>query len=208
MTDIPCFLAGDYGNGTFGVKTSIGLNDVTVLADDNDPDKRSFNSQWTNLCKIKLIGSVSTPWEAFQQRTMTFNNGYYANSTSGWRQTQIAEVPTGLSYIPIWEDRIYDPANKIFYDDYLYGSNPSGYPGSSNSGGRSYFAGLTTSPANTLFLTPWANTAAGVPVSTTASYTDGSTSPPYPAYPTPPAKPSVEPAAVCVIYANKLGDLS
>lgn len=93
MTLIPRLRLGNYGNGTIGLKASLPGFDVTVLADDNDGDKRSFNSQWTDITKVALIG--------------------YVNATS----IGTYNVPHGLGYMPHFNAHVYAPASKQFADD-------------------------------------------------------------------------------------------
>lgn len=52
-------LIGAYGNGQQGIKCSLPGFDVSVLADDDDSERRSFNSNWTNLVKMAQAGIVS-----------------------------------------------------------------------------------------------------------------------------------------------------
>ena len=217
MARIPRFYAGPYGDGTFGLKTSRSGFDVKVLADDSDVMKRSFNSQWAGLCKIKILGSASAVWTQYQLAIpfQQFNSGgitySFNTSRSGWRSTDPVLVPTGLNYIPIWESRILDRTNKLVYDDYVYVTSTSSTPQSSSSGGRSYHSGPSTSPANTLFFLPARSTP-----QTSDVYNDNNSAtwrtfadppqpqPPYPAYP---PMPTIEtPALAYLIYGNKLGD--
>lgn len=205
---VPRLLLGNYGEGTFGIKTSTPGHDVTVLADDNNVLKRSFNSEWTNLCKIKLIGVATTPW--FQYQAQVYGYDPYAGRTtmsaqSGWRTNTTTQVPTGLSYIPIWEDRCYETSTKTFYDDDLRAFDN----GSSYSGARSYFSGPTMTPANTLTFTPWRSNLRSLDVYNENSRYPGPVNDQwFPAYPAYPPMPTHAPAIVYVVYANKIGDVS
>lgn len=219
MARRPRILLGNFGNGTFGMKTSTSEFDVTVLADDNDPVKRSFNSQWPNIAKLKMIGVARSEWTQYQYQTPVYNQWSEGSTTwaqsasiSAWQQVSPVAVPTGLTGIPIWEERIFDPATGAIYDDFLYSyAGPSGYP-SSYSGARSFHSGPATSPANTLFFTPYlqnpnAAMVANVAVSARFPAFSGPYIPPPP-YPAFPPKPSAIIASVYVVYANPMGVVS
>lgn len=206
MARNPRFYAGPYGDGTIGLKTSLPGFNVKVLADDNDVTKRSFNSQWPSLCKIKLIGSAMGDWSQYQSQGGIFSppNGTRYYSQSGWMFSDPVQVPTGLTYVPVWEERQYKPATKEIFDDNLVISSSSSTI-SSYSGARSYFSGPSTTPANTIFFTPWTGDPASAPVANENSFFS-STFVGYPAYPAYPAKPSYRPYCLYVVYSNKMGD--
>lgn len=232
MARVPSIRLGNYGNGTIGLKCSISPHDVTVLADDNNTERRSFNSEWTNLCKVKLIGTATPIWVPYQERFQSRDGGvgglynWRSWSISGWRAVP-AEVPTGLSYMPIWEERLYDFVARRIYDDFVY-PGTSGATGSA-SGARSYFSGPGKAPANTIFFEPFLNApiiaspsaqfetlvnssmigefvvrnpGSNVNVAEPAEY------PPYPPYPAYPAEPVQTLRSIYVVYSNKLGDIS
>lgn len=214
MAPVPSIRIGNYGNGAFGVKTSIAPYDVTVLADDNDATKRSFNSEWPSICKIKIIGVASSEWTPYQAQGGVYvgpPQGSKSYSHSGWEQVTPILVPTGVPHIPVWEERVYDPANSIVYDDFIHGfTGTTGYP-TSYSGARSYHSGPSTSPANTIFFTPFV----GVPnvdavYNENAIYWNPASQgfPGYPAYPAYPAKPTFRPSSVYIIYSNPMGWVS
>ncbi|MGL5166627.1 MAG: hypothetical protein ACRC9K_12140 [Afipia sp.] len=209
-------LIGNYGdNITHGVKSSLPGFDVRVTAGDNDVTKRSFNSQWPNLCKLKIIGAASSEWTQYQLETYDQQNiggilYFWAVRQSGWQQVTPVQVPTGLSYIPIWEERVFDTVGGYFYDDYV-NITSSANAQNSYSGARSYHSGPATAPANTLFFTPYL----GVPTSVgvynenrSAPWRIGDPQQPFPAYPAYPAKPAYRPTSAYVIYFNRMGDVS
>ena len=100
----PRFFIGNY-NGAFGLKTATLGNDVTNTTYDNDENKRSFNSQWSNLTKVSQISSILIP-----------SDGTWSN---------FALSPT-LGYTPFFEMRVYDPSVRQIFDDYQYNST-TGY---------------------------------------------------------------------------------
>lgn len=200
---------GPYGyGGITGVKTSLYPNDVNDTAFDDSSEHRSFNSNWTNLSKLKIIGSAQGTWTPFQrQRLVTTTNGFgdfFNNywSDNGWQMVAIG-VPTGLTYIPIWEERIYDPTTKTFYDDNLVQLSGA------FSGARSYFSGPGLSP-NILWFAPWEPyfpTENVVVNSASTQVMNGTGS--YPPYPAPPAKPADYPLRCAyMVYADRLGDVA
>ncbi len=218
MALVPRIRFGNYGNGVYGLKTSPPGYDVTVLADDNDPVKRSLNSEWPSICKIKIIGAASSEWTQFQTQGagqyIPNSPTYYSYSISGWQQVTPVQVPTGLPHIPVWEERVLDTVNDLFYDDFLYASTG---PNNTNSysGARSYHSGPTTAPANTIFFTPYSGVpnAASVSAQNNLIYnidpgSGNNQFPGYPAYPAYPPKPTFRPTLVYVILNNKMGDVS
>lgn len=240
MVRVPSIRLGNYGNGTIGLKCSISPYDVTDLADDNNTERRSFNSEWTNLGKVKLIGTAVPTWVPFQERIQNRSGGFdnlwtwRSNSTSGWRAYPV-QVPTGLTQMPIWEERIYDAAAKRIYDDFVYPGTSGA--SSSFSGARSYFAGPGKIPTNTIFFEPFISTpffddegpsaivdengnlfartvdADGNAVvqvtSTNVNFMEPAEYPPYPPYPAFPAQPATPTVrSIYVIYSNPLGDIS
>lgn len=241
MSKIPRILAGNYGagSGVRGIKTSYAGYDVTVRADDQDTTRRSFNSEWSSLCKVKIIGAATQVYVPYQARDVVYQvsnasgyNIYYTTSRSmtGWQLLPI-EVLTGLNYMPVWEERCYEPdsgliwddrAKVSFSDDYLwvYGIGYAHYYGDHCfSGARSWFAGPGAPTANTINLEPWdRNSLVGqaIPsqlVVNTNANTDlsegGYPAPRYPGYPTAPPYPSTAiPYCAYAIYTNKLGDIS
>lgn len=211
MALIPRILGGNYGDGTFGIKTSLPGYDVSVLADDNDVTKRSFNSQWTNLAKIKIIGVAVAEWVQYQEQGGYTDppNGTRLFSNSGWRVASPIIVPTGLSYIPVWEERLFDPGVGYFYDDHVVVTTPNSGQ-ASQSGGRSYHSGPAISPANSLFISPHIANENYAPVINSNYYFWNPIGdfPGYPAYPEYPAKPTKSLASAYVIYSNKMGDVT
>lgn len=206
MALIPRLLAGNYGNGVFGLKASLQGYDVTALADDNDVTKRSFNSEWPGLCKLKILGAAASEWTAYQLQSAS-GPPYYSISQSGWRQETPVIVPTGLSYVPIWEERVYDGG--YFYDDYIYTGGSNVNAQSAFSGARSYHSGPTTSPANSIFFTPYSAVPNVAPVfnQNAMPYDPVKPFPGYPGFPAYPPKPTYRPALLYVIYSTKLGDV-
>lgn len=216
MTDIPRVLFGDDGEGTFVVKCSTPGNDVRNLADDFDGQKRSFNSQWPNIAKIKLLGTASCGWTITYSQTL---NMFAVGSTTYAQRGSVTSlvpvriaVPTGLTYIPAWEERIYSSVNRYIYDDYCYASvAPVSGIQSALSGGRSYHSGPSTTPASTIFLEPFTNTYNNGQVQNiawSAAYPAfGGSAPPWPPYPSVPI-PGDPPASVYVVYSNKMGDVA
>jgi hypothetical protein len=89
---------GAYGDGHYGLKIALPGYDVTTTVDDNDSNKRSFNSQWSVLTKVSQIGIASA------------NFG-----------TTVPISPS-LGYTPFVEGRISDSGGTVFYDDYCNGS--------------------------------------------------------------------------------------
>lgn len=209
MALVPRIRVGNYGNGVFGVKTSLPGFDVTVLADDNDVTKRSFNSEWASICNIKIIGAASSEWTQSSTQGSEFiaGTGFKDYSRSSWVNNTPVNVATGLAYISVWEERILQTVNDEFYDDYLV---PGPGNVSSGSGGRSCHAGPGISPANTIFFRPFDNNPDSAGVTTENATFRGGSAPftGYPAYPAYPPKPSYRPTCVYVIYSNKLGDVS
>lgn len=216
MALIPRTLLGPYGNGIYGIKTSLEGYDVTVLDDDNDITRRSFNSEWTDVCNIKMIGAAASEWTQYQnQASGQFQPNtpyYYVASYSGWQQVTPVPIPTGLSYIPIWEERVLVNGQYI-YDDYIYPSTGIQYQ--AYSGARSYHSGPNTSPANTLWAIPYNGVPGYSPVQnqnqTVYEIDVGSgnpQAPPYPPYPAYPPKPTNRPVVIYVVYTNKLGDVT
>lgn len=208
MALIPRLLIGNYGdNIKFGLKTSLPGFDVTVSADDNDSQKRSFNSDWTNLGKLKIIGIATSEWSQYQSQGGIVEppNGTRLYSISGWQQSTPVAVPTGLSDIPIWEERVLNSSGEV-YDDYLYASSGSNSQGT-YSGARSYHSGPATTPANTIFMTPYAGVPNVAPVyNENYFYWNPVTPfPGYPGYPAYPAMPTYKPSLAYVIYANPMG---
>ena len=162
MTLRPRFLAGNYGNGIQGLKTSLPGYDVTVLADDNNVERRSFNSEWPQLARLKIAGFAAGVWTQQQWRDQaSFNpvTGQYqfSRSWSAWAMRTPIQVATGLTYMPVWEERLYEPALSKVYDDYVYPNVTS--TTASYSGARSYFSGPGLSPANTIWFEPFSNVA-------------------------------------------------
>lgn len=114
----PRIFLGDYGDGYNGLKTSIYGNDVTVRADDFDATKRSFNSEWVDLTKIKMVGVVSSTPIPYQYHT--YNTGGGAAILEQWYQGyywQLPVIPLPMNYFPLWEERGYNSTSKIFLDD-------------------------------------------------------------------------------------------
>lgn len=106
MTVTPRFFMGKYGqSNAMGLKTSLSTYDVTDTAGDNDPGKRSFNSQWTDLVGINQAGTIS-------------------NLTTGTNQVLLSPA---IAYIPFFEVRPYDSASGIVYDDRYWYETTSGY---------------------------------------------------------------------------------
>lgn len=215
MSLIPRVKGGNYGNGTFGIKASTPGYDVTILADDNDPIKRSFNSQWPSLAKLKVVGVGLAVWTQKQYQTInqySIGSTVYAErwSVSSWVMETPIQIPTGMSAIPIWEERLFDIDSSTFYDDHVFVAGSP--PNQSSSGGRSYHSGPTDIPANTIFLTPYiANEkyAEVANINKSAPYPAfGGSAPPYPSYPAYPAKPSTKIACAYSIYSNALGVVS
>lgn len=215
MALVPRIRLGNYGNGVFGLKTSLPGYDVTVLADDNDVTKRSFNSEWPGLAKLKILGVAESSWTQYQaQGRNQYSSGSttysYNFSQSGWEQATPILVPTGLSFIPIWEERIFDKDNKLFYDDYVYTTSNANQIGSA-SGGRSYHSG-PADPANNIFLLPYRNSLSATQVynqNNSAIWRTFADPPqPYPSYPAYPAQPTNKPAMAYLIYGNKIGDVT
>jgi hypothetical protein len=87
-------LIGDYGNGTVGLKTSLPGYDVSVLADDSNPDRRSFNSEWTNILYTAQIGVVA-----------------------GVTVSNVTIPINDLGFIPFYDVRCYEIDGPAFYDD-------------------------------------------------------------------------------------------
>ena len=218
MALIPRVLGGNYGDGTFGIKTSLPGYDVSVLADDNDVTKRSFNSQWTNLAKIRVIGIAAGEWVDQQYQSYnqyTIGSTIYGErwSVSGWSIINPVIIPTGLTYIPIWEERLYDVDTGYFYDDNVnVVTNTPNQTQNSQSGGRSYHSGPSTTPANSIFVSPHQSNQNYAPVENinkSAPYPAfGGSPPPYPAYPSSPPKPTKIISSAYVIYSNKMGDVT
>ena len=217
MTRVAPLRFGDYGNGTIGVKTSLLPHDVLILADDSDITKRSFNSEWTNLCKIKMIGSIQTEWTTFQRQgfeTEWIGDKNYGRFTaqSGWQQVTPAGVPHGLTFIPIWEERVYDPVNGLIWDDSLYYYSNFSILGSF-SGARSYHSGPSTLPANTLWFMPFEYVAGygevyNQNVGPWKWVADPGPPPAMPGYPGYPVKPTYKPTSVYLVYSNSMGTVS
>lgn len=210
---IPRILAGNYGNSVVGLKASLQGHDVTVLADDNDVTKRSFNSEWPGLGKLKIVGVAASEWTQYEVQSIGqyYAGGilyFYTYSARGWRQETPVPLPTGLNYIPVWEERVYDSG--YIYDDFLFITSNANAE-STASGARSYHSGPSTAPANTIFLTPYVSVPGVEAVSnqnTSAIVQIGQPLPPYPAYPVYPPKPTYRPALAFVIYSTRLGDVT
>lgn len=215
MRGLPSFRIGNYGDGTIGFKTATPGNDVLIRADDDDVTKRSFNSEWTNILKIKSIGIVQAVAQQWQSSTVANSVFYWY---SGWKWV-LPQVPTGLTYIPIWEERGYDSATKTFYDDDSGVANSHVYTGA-----RSWFvpadttvdmsrrmafnspAGADFYPSNTLVFDPNFRRSAN-PGLAGLSYNGNVYAgqpgqyigyPPFPATPAPSAK------AAYVLYSNSI----
>ena len=148
MTTQPAIHLGDYGDGTIGLKTSLHGYDVTVRGDDDDVTKRSFNSEWVGLLKVRSVGAVSSTPVPYQWHQY---NTWGSTITQIWRSGfywQLPVVPLPFDYIPIWEERCFNPTTKTFFDD---DANPAadsaGYPPYYNtwSGGRSWITTQSTS---------------------------------------------------------------
>lgn len=205
-------IMGDYaaGDGVFGIKCSLAGYDVSVRADDQDVTKRSFNSEWTSLCKIKVIGVAQSEWTQYQTQGGILQppNGTRVFSISGWQQVTPVIIPHGFSYIPIWEERLYDPTTKTIWDDYLYPFAQSTNE-ASFSGARSYHSGPSTSPQDAIFMTPWTGRPGfdSVHNENYFFWNPVTTFPGYPAYPAYPTKPTIKPAQIYVIYNNQLGTM-
>lgn len=197
MSECATYL-GNYGNGTIGLKTSIPGWDVRDLSQDDNSNARSFNSNWSNLVKIKTIGVAQGTTTPVQ--TQRPGVGSPAARTSGWGWVPAA-VATGLNYIPMWEERVYDQASRIFYDDKLFDFGNSTV--NNFSGSRSYFSGPGL-PPNIVWFEPWMGSLVQTPAVTTAFGPDPNTYPPFPPFPPQP----VSPVCAYIIYANKLGDVS
>lgn len=195
MSECSTYL-GNYGDpaGTIGLKTSIPGFDARDLSGDNDSNKRSFNSNWTNLVKVRLIGVAQGT--SHQVQTHRPQGAGQEEWTSGWDWTPAA-VATGLTYIPMWEERVYDQGNKIFYDDKLF--DFGGVNVNNLSGARSYFSGPGLSP-NIIWFEPWM----GSPVQSPPVNRNVGAGKGFPAYPPQP----VSPICVYIIYSNKLGDVA
>jgi len=184
---------GNYGDpaGTIGLKTSLPGFDARDLSGDNDSNKRSFNSNWSNLVKLKILGvaqGTSAPVQTHRPQ-----GAGQEQWTSGWSWVPAA-VPTGLTFIPMWEERVYNQASKIFNDDLLF--TYSGSIVTNLSGARSYFSGPGLSP-NIVWFEPWMGSPVEAPPVNT-SFTG------FPAFPSQP----VSPTCAYAIYSNKLGDPS
>lgn len=144
MTAQPAIHLGDYGDGTVGLKTSLPGYDVTVRGDDNDVEKRSFNSEWADLLKVRAFGVVSsTPKKQEWYCYNSFDPGAgtpFVDET--WNQSwywSLPIVPLPVDYIPLWEERIYDPTTKLFYDDDCLSTSARDW-----SGGRSWITAQAT----------------------------------------------------------------
>lgn len=217
MAVIPRSLFGRFGGGSsvIGVKTSLIGYDVTVLADDNDTTKRSFNSEWLNMCKLKSIGFAQTQWTTFSLVGIDFifvSGIQYFQKVNrfGWEQVTPTYVATGLTAIPIWEERTYSLANKIFDDDKLVPYSNSNSTGSS-SGGRSFHVGPSQSPANSLGFRPFDGDANAVQIynqNVSVYYRSSDPIPPDPPTPALPTLPTYKPTSVFVIYSNTMGVVS
>ena len=209
-------LGGPYGDGTYGLKCSRPGYDVLDLAGDNDIVKRSYNSQWTGLAKIKILGAGLADWRQWQEHGDQ-SISRWAWARSGWRRDQSwISVPTGLTYMPIWESRPFNPTTNTFLDDYANVSFYSDYGFTTTSGGRVRFPSpLSGSTTNTLLFSPWedytnrpvsgvSSTYAGIGHNVYNENTNGFIG----VYPEYPAMPSDDLGVAYVIYRNKLGDAS
>lgn len=221
MVRVPGFYAGPYGNGLYGLKTSIAPYNVKDVADDHDVERRSFNSNWPNVALFKLAGFAAGIWTTRRYQLQTALNPVtglyqYRSSTSAWVLETPIQVATGLNYMPVWEERLYDPALARVYDDYVYGNTPATTV--SFSGARSYFSGPGLTP-NTLWFEPFSNvTITGQTGTTPDGYpmvhafnvnynADGA--PPYPPYPDyPPYPGNTAMGCLYAVYRNKAGDVS
>ncbi len=87
-------LIGKDSAGDFGIKCSLPGFDVET-ADDTDPGKFSFNSNWNDLCKIHMQGLINTVPQS----------NYASN------------LVHGLSYMPFVEAKPY--SSNTYYNDIL-----------------------------------------------------------------------------------------
>ena len=225
-------LAGNYGDGTIGLKTSLPGFDVSVRSDDQNTERRSFNSEWVDVCRVAFVGFATVP--AVQRRTRVGVPGG-ATSLSQWVVNQEIIVPTGLSYMPVWEERIYDIGSKRFYDDKIAASffyTQLGTPSSPTfvpneitySGARGFFYGLGGTRSNAFKFRPYQispssdgelsnseiSDANPYVISQTSNVNTSTNSsiPPFPPYPAYPPDPNPLPGTMYVVYFNKLGDIS
>lgn len=99
---------GKYLNGTMGLKVSRPGFDA-LTDDDSDPNKFSFNSQWTNIVPVHQVGIVGP-------NPVTFEN---SAPYSDW-----VNVAHNLGYIPFIDARAFYPqgyqtsAGDVIWDDY------------------------------------------------------------------------------------------
>lgn len=227
MTKTPTIYIGPYDDGQPILKTALLGFDVTNSADDNDIRRRSFNSRWDHVENILMIGVATSSWVSYdgqrRSRVQSPSSGYYFSfsySERGWRATP-AIIPTGLSYVPIWEDRFYDSATKTFSDDSVW--QHTGWSGGIYSGSRLAHSGPSSSfPTGCLLAFSWHRSerdtwrlnlaglndelVRNVNVNQDAAF-DGY--PPYPAYPAYPTRPDEPPAheneLSYIVYNDNLG---
>jgi len=208
-------LGGPYGDGTYGLKCSRPGYDVLDLAGDNDIVKRSYNSQWTDIAKIKIRGVGLADWRAYQEHGFQ-GTKVWEWARSGWRRDQSwIVVPTGLTYIPVWEARLFNPVMGVFLDDHCNLSFYADYGYTSTSGGRARLAGPGSSMApNNIAFSPWEDyTTVKRPNATgydgvthnVSSYIENT---PIGTYPPFPAKPADDLGMAYVVYRNKMGDIA
>lgn len=100
---------GRYLNGTMGLKVSRPGFDA-LTDDDSDPNKFSFNSQWSNIVPVHQVGIVG-PYP-------------YTVETTGSVEPPWVDVGHNLAFIPYIEARAFYPQNSftsagdVVYDDY------------------------------------------------------------------------------------------
>lgn len=104
MSPVPGAVIGFYPSGVIGLKTSLpGFNALTD--DDNDANKFSFNSEWTDIEKVHLTGIATAP-----------------TSFAGLYDIPIPALP----YIPFVEMRAF--SGNVINDDFLTVFDPNGAP--------------------------------------------------------------------------------
>lgn len=96
-------LIGDFGDGTMGLKVSLPGYDV-LTDDDQDADKFSFNSEWSDLLKPVLIGTATPSNDLLTGSTLTIRGRVisFPSTYSAYPQVDVTGVHGGV----IWDDHL------------------------------------------------------------------------------------------------------